>query len=43
MEMYEQYEAFDELEEKFMENEEAITTLIATYVDEHTDLFAKII
>ena len=43
MAMYEQYEAFDELEEEFLENEEGITAMVASYVDEHLDLFAKII
>lgn len=43
MAMYEQYEAFDELEEEFLEREEGITALIAGYVDEHLDVFAKIV
>lgn len=43
MAMYEQYEAFDGLEEEFLEKEEEYTALIAGYVDEHLDLFAKII
>ena len=43
MAMYEQYEAFDELEEEFLEKEEGITALIAGYVDEHLELFAKIV
>lgn len=42
MAMYEQYEAFDDLEEKFMEEEELITAQIAAYVDEHLDSFAAI-
>ncbi|WP_417129962.1 DMP19 family protein [Phocaeicola sp.] len=42
MAMYEQYEAFDDLEEQFMEEEEQITALIATYVDEHLDSFAEV-
>lgn len=42
MAMYEQYEAFDELEEKYMEDEEQITAQIASYVDEHLDSFAAI-
>lgn len=33
--MYEQYEAFDALEERFFEIEEACTNTIARYVDEH--------
>ncbi|WP_291528983.1 DMP19 family protein [Bacteroides sp. UBA939] len=43
MAMYEQYEAFDELEEEFLEKEEEVTALIAGYVDEHLDAFAKIV
>ena len=41
--LYEQYEAFDELEEVYLEMEEQVTALIASYVDEHLELFAKII
>ena len=43
MAMYEQYEAFDELEETYLEMEEQVTALIASYVDDHLELFAKII
>ncbi len=43
MAMYEQYEAFDELEEEFLEKEEEFTALVAGYVDEHLELFAKIV
>ena len=42
MAMYEQYEVFDELEEKFMDMEEEVTSVIAQYVDEHLDQFAEI-
>ncbi|WP_288353394.1 DMP19 family protein [uncultured Bacteroides sp.] len=42
MPMYEQYEAFDDLEEKYMEEEELITAQIAAYVDEHLDSFAAV-
>ena len=35
--------AFDELEEVYLEMEEQVTALIASYVDEHLELFAKII
>ena len=41
--VYEQYEAFDELEEAYLEMEEQVTALIASYVDDHLELFAKII
>lgn len=43
MAMYETYEAFDDIEEEFFTDEELTTTLIATYVDDHIELFAKII
>lgn len=43
MAMYEQYEAFDELEDEFLEKEEEYTAAVADYVDEHLDLFAKIV
>lgn len=43
MAMYEQYEQFDELEEKFMEIEEEETAIIAHYVDEHIEDFAEVI
>lgn len=43
MAMYEQYEAFDELEEEFLEKEEEYTALVAQYVDDHLDLFAKVV
>lgn len=42
MAMCEQYEAFDDLEEKYMEEEELITAQIAAYVDEHLDSFAAV-
>lgn len=42
MAMYEQYEVFDDLEEKYMEEEELITAQIAAYVDEHLDSFAAV-
>lgn len=43
MAMYEQYEEFDDLEDEFLESEEEITALIASYVDEHLELFAQIV
>ena len=43
MAMYEQYEAFDDLEEQFMDMEEYVTAKLAEYVDEHLDFFAEII
>lgn len=43
MAMYEQYEAFDDLEDEFLEKEEMFTAQVAEYVDEHLDLFARIV
>lgn len=43
MAMYEEYEVFDELEEEFLEKEEEYTALVAGYVDEHLDLFVRIV
>jgi len=43
MAMYEQYEAFDDLEDKFLEKEEQFTALVAQYVDDHLAQFAAII
>lgn len=43
MAMYEQYEAFDDLEDEFLEKEEEYTALVAGYVDEHLDLFAAVV
>lgn len=43
MAMYEQYEAFDDLEDEFLEKEEDFTLRVATYVDEHLNLFALVV
>ena len=43
MAMYEEYEEFDDLEEKFMEMEEYVTAKLAEYVDEHLELFAEVV
>lgn len=43
MAMYEQYEAFDELEEEYFEMEEQVTATVVGYLDDHLELFAKII
>ncbi|GAE83005.1 hypothetical protein JCM10512_1252 [Bacteroides reticulotermitis JCM 10512] len=43
MAMYEQYEVFDDLEEEYLDMEELVTASLASYVDEHLELFAKII
>lgn len=42
MAMYEQYEAFDNLEEEYLDMEEEVTASVARYVDNHLELFAKI-
>lgn len=42
MAMYEQYEAFDDLEDRFLEYEEEWTAQVAQYVDGHLELFAEI-
>ena len=42
MAMYERYEAFDDLEERFAEMEEEVTSQVARYVDGHLDSFASI-
>lgn len=43
MAMYEQYEAFDELEDEFVEYEEDVTGDVAAYVEAHPELFVKIV
>lgn len=42
MALYEQYPAFDDLDDAFIENEEEITAAIAHYIDDHLDRFAEI-
>ena len=43
MAMYEQFEQFDELEEKFFYIEEEETQIVAQYVDENIEDFAEVI
>ena len=43
MAMYEEYEVFDDLEDEFLEKEELFTTLVASFVDEHMELFATVV
>ena len=43
MAMYEQYEAFDPLEEEFIEHEEEWTARVAAYVDGHLEEFAEVV
>lgn len=42
MALFEQYPAFDELDDEFVENEEEFTAEIAHYVDEHLDAFVSV-
>lgn len=42
MAMYELYEAFDDLEEEFLDAEEEVTATIAEFVDDHLEEFAII-
>lgn len=43
MAMYEQYEAFDDLEDEFLEKEKQFTAMVASYVDDHMELFAEVV
>lgn len=43
MALFEQYEAFDELDDAFVEMEEEVTETLARYVDEHIGMFAQIV
>ena len=43
MAMYEKFEAFDELEEKFFYSEEEEIAIIAHYVDENLEDFAEVV
>lgn len=43
MALFEQYPAFDELDDEFVEEEEYITSQVAHYVDEHIDEFVNIV
>ncbi len=43
MALFEQFPAFDELDDQFIESEEEITALVAQYIDGHIDSFAKIV
>lgn len=43
MALYEQYPAFDDLDDAFVESEEDITAAIAHYVDDHLPLFAEVV
>lgn len=41
--MYEEFEVFDDLEERFFEIEEECTATIARYVDEHLEAFGEVV
>ncbi len=43
MALYEQYPAFDDLDDEFVAQEEEFTQAIAHYVDDHIDEFAEIV
>ena len=42
MSLFESHPEFDDLDDTFVENEEAWTELVATYIDDHLDCFARI-
>ena len=41
--MYEEFEVFDDLEERFFEIEEDCTAVIARYMDEHLEEFGQVV
>jgi hypothetical protein len=43
MALFEAHPQFDDLDDKFVENEEEYTAAIAQYVDEHIENFAEIV
>lgn len=43
MALYEQYPAFDDLDDEFIAQEEEITTRVATYLDDHLLEFVEIV
>ncbi|MBR1932656.1 MAG: DMP19 family protein [Prevotella sp.] len=43
MALFEQYPEFDDLDDQFVEQEEAYTEQVARYVDEHIEKFATIV
>ena len=42
MALFEQYPDFDDLDDEFVETEEAITSTIAFYIDAHLDDFVDV-
>lgn len=43
MAMYEEFDAFDPMEDKFIEHEEEWTETVARYVDEHLERFVRVV
>ena len=43
MQLFERFPAFDDFDDEFVENEEEWTSMVAHYVDEHIERFAKIV
>ena len=43
MALFEQYPEFDDLDDEFIEMEEEVTEIVARYIDENLEAFAKII
>jgi hypothetical protein len=43
MALFEQFPAFDDMDDEFVENEEAWTAQIAEYIDGHLEQFAQIV
>jgi len=43
MAMFEQYPEFDDFDDKFVENEEEWTAMVAHYIDDNIGLFAEIV
>lgn len=42
MALFEKFSDFDDLDDKFVENEEEWTSMVAHYIDEHIEAFAEI-
>ena len=43
MALYEQYEEFDELDDEFIDMEEAVTDIVAHYIDDHIGDFVTVV
>ena len=43
MALFEQFAEFDEIDDRFVECEEAFTDSVAHYVDEHLDRFCTVV